>query len=30
MVYVDEPRLGTFRPLLPQERTAAARVLPSG
>ena len=26
-VYVDEPRLGTFRALLPQERAAAARVL---
>ena len=27
VVYVDEPRLGTFRPLLAQERAAAARVL---
>lgn len=27
IVYVDEPRQGTFRPLLPQERGAAARVL---
>ena len=27
VVYVDEPQLGTFRPLLPQERAAAARVL---
>src|SRR5437763_924286 len=27
VVYVDEPRLGTFRPLLPQERAATARVL---
>src|SRR5437763_5617002 len=27
VVYVDEPRLGTFRPLIPQERAATARVL---
>ena len=27
VVYIDEPRLGTFRLLLPQERAAAARVL---
>ena len=27
VVYVDEPQLGTFRPLLPQERAATARVL---
>src|ERR687885_763696 len=26
VVYVDEPRLGTFRPLLSQERAATARV----
>ena len=27
VVYVDEPRRGTFRPLPPQERAAALRVL---